>query len=763
MPEIDLSDTGAETLFIYGQYAYVGHGTRLGVWDLLEPATPTQISHVSFPEAIWDIDVVGDYAYVTTGMDLYIVDISDPAKLQKIGHHTNALMHEGKPRPRWYRTTLSLEISGSYAYVGWGNGVPLGGCQAQLNNRLDGFLSKNLLAEIESIDPTRGCAGGIQILDVSNPITPTEVATLEPMGQVRDLVIQDQTLYLVDDAVWNGQAYVSGGLRIIDITDPLHPSEIGFYDSPGRAYGVAVAGQRAYVADFEGGLRIIDISIPATPTELGFIETLRFAYDVTVIGSYAYVADGDGGVHLIEVTDPANPSLLKTYATFGFAKEVTVSGAYAYIANRDLGLVTQLVDVPSPRPTQPPAEQDPPISATATPTPVPIQLQISALLPANPLFADPDAQLPPMIGRCPTEFAEYIDLTTAYVSTPQADLAALLPWLQQCCPPKDETCLEVAGRVYQYDLQSDSSLTVLIVDLATHKSAGPEQSLLLIYHKTDDRYALIQTMTSLEYWWWAGFIGIGDINDDGVHEILWTDSTCGAHTCSSNMQVGRWNGTNYETWNVSNLGGNYPSYTFMLASPPNTGQNIVVYGGRIGSVGAGIQRSWTTIYVSPEGGPYERSQSIYDFSSCLYFHVTDANTLFDQAAQLGFQPVIAAYEFALNDLTLRQSCFFYGSDHPDPRIKQLLDYIRYRLVVAYTAVGQSDQALRYRDQITITAIQGAADTFLQHYQATQDVVQACAETTNYAEANPDSWQFLADWGYANPGFSAIYLCPIGRE
>jgi len=53
------------------------------------------------------------------------------------------------------------------------------------------------------------------------------------------------------------------------------------------------------VADVFAGLRIIDISNPAAPMEVGFFDTGSGAYGVYVSGSYAYVADGDDGLYII--------------------------------------------------------------------------------------------------------------------------------------------------------------------------------------------------------------------------------------------------------------------------------------------------------------------------------------------------------------------------------------------------------------------------------------------------------------------------------
>ncbi|MCP4845631.1 MAG: hypothetical protein GY901_11100, partial [Actinomycetia bacterium] len=61
-----------------------------------------------------------------------------------------------------------------------------------------------------------------------------------------------------------------------------------------------VAGDRAYVADGISGLRVIDVSNPALPVEIGALDTPGLAYDVEVVGDLAYLADGNSGLRVID-------------------------------------------------------------------------------------------------------------------------------------------------------------------------------------------------------------------------------------------------------------------------------------------------------------------------------------------------------------------------------------------------------------------------------------------------------------------------------
>ncbi|MFQ6043601.1 MAG: carboxypeptidase regulatory-like domain-containing protein, partial [Candidatus Poribacteria bacterium] len=103
--------------------------------------------------------------------------------------------------------------------------------------------------------------------------------------------VQDSLAYVADH---------DSGLRIIDVSSPSSPKEVGFYDTP-YAEGVYVQDSLAYVADWESGLRIIDVSSPSSPKEVGFYDT-PYAEGVYVQDSLAYVADDLGGLIILRYT-----------------------------------------------------------------------------------------------------------------------------------------------------------------------------------------------------------------------------------------------------------------------------------------------------------------------------------------------------------------------------------------------------------------------------------------------------------------------------
>ncbi len=177
------------------------------------------------------------------------------------------------------------------------------------------------------------------MVDVSNPAQPREVGFYDTPGRAEGVAVSGAYAYVAD---------AGRGLRVVDVSNPAQPREVGSYDTPGWAEGVAVSGAYAYVADGEAGLRVVDVSNPAQPREVGFYDTPGWAEGVAVSGAYAYVADGDyGGLRVVDVSNPAQPREVGFYDTPGYAEGVAVSGAYAYVADGYYGGL-RVVDVSNP-------------------------------------------------------------------------------------------------------------------------------------------------------------------------------------------------------------------------------------------------------------------------------------------------------------------------------------------------------------------------------------------------------------------------------
>jgi len=173
-------------------------------------------------------------------------------------------------------------------------------------------------------------------MDISNPTAPVLAATYNTAG------------YAWGVAVAGSYAYVANrynGLVIVDISTPTAPVLAATYGTAGNARGVAVAGSYAYIADASNGLVVVDISTPTAPA-LAANDTAGSAVGVAVAGSYAYVADWSNGLVVVDISTPTAPAVAGTYDTPGSAYGVAVAGSYAYVADGSNGLV--VVDISNP-------------------------------------------------------------------------------------------------------------------------------------------------------------------------------------------------------------------------------------------------------------------------------------------------------------------------------------------------------------------------------------------------------------------------------
>ncbi|MFQ5976537.1 MAG: LVIVD repeat-containing protein [Candidatus Heimdallarchaeota archaeon] len=219
----------------------------------------------------------------------------------------------------------------------------------------------------------------------------TELAQIDTGGDTFDVQVEGDIAYVID---MGSSVPPPGGLVIIDVSDPSHPSQIGHLFDGGIAHEIFVDGNLAYVADHGDGLEIINVSNPSQPVEIdhfdeGYEEidgvyvvediayvivwldeleiTELIIIDVSnpfmplklgeynneslgsrlqVINDLAYVAGAQDGLKILNVSDPANIAELGRFSDGGFSFSVDVVGSYAYVADGSGGL--EIIDVTDP-------------------------------------------------------------------------------------------------------------------------------------------------------------------------------------------------------------------------------------------------------------------------------------------------------------------------------------------------------------------------------------------------------------------------------
>jgi hypothetical protein len=114
---------------------------------------------------------------------------------------------------------------------------------------------------------------------------------------VRSIACTPETLYLTRDGFDR-----AGGLWIVDIADPSKPTRVSSYGSgpgSGLPWQVAVQDGYAYVAAGQSGVRVLDVSDPTYPTEIGASDQPADAEAIAVADSNLYVGDASGGLWIL--------------------------------------------------------------------------------------------------------------------------------------------------------------------------------------------------------------------------------------------------------------------------------------------------------------------------------------------------------------------------------------------------------------------------------------------------------------------------------
>jgi len=337
-------------------YAYIaGDQAGLRVIDVSDPYAPVEVGWWTPPERfrnrLGSVSISDHIAYVSDGNDLWVLDVSDPTQPRQIGYLPGI-------GGRIHRDGSLLFLSG------WseeqGEGMFIVDVSDPTAPHMVGVYDSPDRAE--DTDTSGGYAfvadglRGLRIVDISDPTAPVERGAYEVPAHGRDVMIQGHYAYVTD----------GNGLHLIDVSDPSKPVEVGFLQMPTRisgenigALGVDVLGEYAYVTigygeDGHSGLRIVDVSDPTAPVEVGIYDTQAHPCDVDVahahatdLGStYAYVVTDHptGTLQIVDVSNPAAPVGISTYNLAGPGNGIQVLGDYAYVAGDGL----RIIDVSNP-------------------------------------------------------------------------------------------------------------------------------------------------------------------------------------------------------------------------------------------------------------------------------------------------------------------------------------------------------------------------------------------------------------------------------
>jgi len=331
---------GADDIQMVGDMAYVVSANTLHIVSLADPAHPLDIGQVSWSDS-WSGSSVclrGDLAYVASGFGVIVFDVSDPA-------HPNTLV-EWIP---WAGCEVEFFlVLGDIAILSIIDGGRYVVDISSLGNIhiVGGNLPSSLCCPIGMVGEYVCFGGwGLSMWDFSDPTLPVQVAEVDTQFVIGATAISGNHAYA--GTFWNG-------LRIIDVSNPLQPVEVGSCDS-GTCEAVTVTGDHAIVLKGDG-LNIWNVSDPGQPVfESSFGP--HIVHRNSLASSGTIVCAGDMDVHspsllVVDITDPHAPTEISTIGTKGFLYRMAVSSTVGYLANAwsdlltiDLSDLTEVVEL----------------------------------------------------------------------------------------------------------------------------------------------------------------------------------------------------------------------------------------------------------------------------------------------------------------------------------------------------------------------------------------------------------------------------------
>ncbi|MBL9139493.1 MAG: hypothetical protein JNK85_26725, partial [Verrucomicrobiales bacterium] len=298
--------------------------TGLHLMDLTDPQNPTTQAHLPprEPGASLFLARAGQNLLVaqnrhrgpfSTGETLDVIDVKDPAKPSLL----KTVSLRGEPN--------RIAVNGTYAYLAeW---VPY---------------------------PSTGSPGIVEIFDLTDPANPRFAAAYNCHGDVDNLSVSDERLFLSvserDRLGANGPLQ----LQVLDLRTPNLPYRIGGYSFQSTILGGfqwSAAGDQLLLTGLNEDLPILEIGRPAALKRQANIDTPGQAKAIALLPDnpgWALVADGSKGIRILNVETPDQPRLVTSLSIpNGSAECVAIEGSHAYVAAREGGL--KIFDVANPQ------------------------------------------------------------------------------------------------------------------------------------------------------------------------------------------------------------------------------------------------------------------------------------------------------------------------------------------------------------------------------------------------------------------------------
>ena len=289
-------------------YALVGRRTGVSIVKV-ESTGLTEVDFVPGISSIWrDIKTHDSHAYVTneSGNGLDIIDLSAlPDSVRLVGTDTTA-----------FKRAHNLYIADGYAYIsgsraaGGADILDLANPEAPVKvGEWTGHYFHDIYVRNDTLYGSAGAnPSALVLLDVSDKTQPSQIVEIPfpSGGYVHNAWTTEDGKYVMTTEETAGLS-----VKMWDIQDPFNAKIVGEYLAfPSRlAHNTHIKSNYAYISHYGDGVRIVDISDPTHLVEVGYYDTFPDntgaafegnwgAFPFTSSG-YIYATDEDFGLFVV--------------------------------------------------------------------------------------------------------------------------------------------------------------------------------------------------------------------------------------------------------------------------------------------------------------------------------------------------------------------------------------------------------------------------------------------------------------------------------
>ena len=294
--------------------------------------------------AVNDMVIVGAYGYVADSVGLRIVDLSTPSNPHVVSTLTTGTKASG------------VAVVGQYAYLVTAyNSTAL--CVVDISDKANPRVVASQFTSsggssiaVKSSGGTTlafiggyfaGKGNGLQVVDISNPLAPSALGFAKLNSSPQALVVTDRYAYL---------AMGSAGVQVIDISNPNFPALGAVFTGAGNASRLAflqTSSGAMLAIPTSTGLKLVNVSNPSIPQLVGSALPTTMVYDAVVTNSgQLAIATGypSNGMSLLDVSLPTSPRLLSTLRTDGVGSRICPGGSLTLFATSSSGAALNVVD-----------------------------------------------------------------------------------------------------------------------------------------------------------------------------------------------------------------------------------------------------------------------------------------------------------------------------------------------------------------------------------------------------------------------------------